>query len=363
MPRAVRSPAQITKKQTKVRMSSPGLKRVGGRVFEEFLPELRFPYGLRVYDEMRKNSGTIGGILRAIEASFRSVKWMSLPADDSPEAAFNAAFAESCRTDMKTTWNNHVSDAFTFLPFGFAAMEMWCKERKGAGGNPRSKYTDGRIGFADIALIGHDSIQEWAYDPDDPNELIGLWQLAPPAYTRVMVPRSKWLHFRTRAEKDNPEGESILRQAYYHYYNMMRLETVENISLERTGAGIPVIHLPKGATTVADHGPDSDEAAAQEIVKSVRIDEQGGIVEPDGWVFRLERPNGRVDPELFDLPIRRHRSGMLMSVLAVFLELGTARVGSFALAEQGQNFFHTAFEAYVQSYEETYNGEAIPFLM
>jgi hypothetical protein len=53
---------------------------------------------------------------------------------------------------------------------------------------------------------------------------------------------------------------------------------------------------------------------------------------------------------------------MLISVLAVFLELGSARVGSFALAKQGQGFFEIAFEGYVQAFEETYNEEVIPLL-
>jgi len=345
-----------------VRISSTGLKRLGGRIFEEFLAELRFPQGLRAYDEMRKNSGVVGGFLRAIEASFRSVRWFTVPADDSPRATAHAAFAESCRRDMRLSWASYVSDSITFLPFGFSAMEMVFKRREGRQGKPPSMFSDGMIGFDEIPLIGHDSIIDWAWDEQDVNRLSGIWQIAPPTYQRVMIPREKFMLFRTKAEKDNPEGESILRQAYYDYYSMLRLEAVESISLERTGAGIPVVTLPKGATTKADVTSGSDEEAAEELVRSVRVDEQGGVIEPEGWKFRLERPNGRVDPQLFDLAIKRHRSSMLMSVLAVFLELGTARVGSFALASQGQNFFEAAFEGYVMSFEETYNEEALPLL-
>lgn len=349
-------------KKIQARVSSTGLQRLGGRIYEEFLPELRFPQGLRAYDEMRKNSGVVGGLLRAIEASFRAVRWFTVPADDSPRAAAHAAFAESCRRDMRIPWTAYVSDAITFLPFGFAAMEMVFKVREGRRGKQPSMFKDGMIGFDEIPLIGHDSILDWAWDEVDVNRLAGLWQLAPPTYQKTMIAREKFLLFRTKAEKDNPEGESILRQAYYDYYSMLRLETVEHISLERTGAGIPVVSLPKDATTETNASGSSDEAAAEKLVRSVRVDEQGGVIEPFGWKFRLERPNGRVDPELFDLPIRRHRSGMLMSVLAVFLELGTARVGSFALAKQGQTFFEAAFEGYVNSFEDTYNDEALPLL-
>jgi len=351
-----------TAKDYRMRITTSGLKRLGGKVYEEFLPDLRFPRGLRVYDEMRKNNGVIGGFLRAIEASFRSVKWYHIPADDSPAAIANAAFAESCRKDLGRPWSAVTTDIQTFLPFGFSACEIWFKRRNGRRGDPPSLYSDNKVGIADISLIGHDSIEDWAWDEEDVNKLIGLWQVAPPKWEKVLIPREKFLLFRTRAEKDNPEGESLLRQAYYHYYAMTRLEAIETISLERTGAGIPTVKLPKGATTETELGDDSDEAAAKRLVASVRVDEQGGIVEPADWEFRFERPGGRVDPQLFDLAIRRHRSAMLMSVLGVFLELGTSRVGSFALAEQGQGFFENAFEGYVVSTEETYNDECIPLL-
>lgn len=361
MPRSKPKQRTAAAKQ-KVRISSSGLRRVGGKVYEEFLQELRFPYGLRVYDEMRKNSGVVGGFLRAVESSFRSVKWVTLPADDSPEAALRAAFHESCRSDMEMSWSDFVTNAITCLPFGFAAHEMWFKQRQGRKADPPSKYTDGRVGIAGLPLVGHDSIIDWAWDEDDPNKLVGLWQVAPPKYERIILPRDKMVLFRTHPEKDNPEGESLLRQAYYDYFSMMRLENIESISLERTGMGIPAVELPNNATSVKDAPGESDEEAAQALVARVRVDEQGGLVIPFGWKFSLIRPTGRVDPQLFDLAIRRHRTGMLISVLAVFLELGSARVGSFALAKQGQGFFEIAFEGYVQAFEETYNEEVIPLL-
>jgi hypothetical protein len=143
---------------------------------------------------------------------------------------------------------------------------------------------------------------------------------------------------------------------------MNNLEAIEGISLERTGAGIPLITLPKGATTIKDKGALSDEQAAIEIVKQVRVDEQGGIVLFDGWTFELATAGTRVDPELFDLAIKRHRSNMLISVLAAFLEFGTARVGSFALAQQSRSFFEVALEGYVSIIEEMFNKKVIPLL-
>ena len=53
-------PKEIPKTlKPKVQMSVSGPNRFGGMLFEEFLPELRFPAGIKIYNEMRKNSPII----------------------------------------------------------------------------------------------------------------------------------------------------------------------------------------------------------------------------------------------------------------------------------------------------------------
>ncbi len=348
-----------------VQISASGPARWGGKIFEEFLPELRFPQAVRVYDEMRKNSPVIGGLLRAIEAGFRSTRWQAQPAGSDPEDIRRADFLDSCLHDMQRPWPDTQADILTFLPFGFAATEMVFKYRRGRHGNPTSMYNDGKVGIKDLVLIPQGSILEWMYDLEgDPNKLLGIKQQVTMPFTPGIyreIPIEKVCLFRIRAEKDNPEGESILRQAYQSYYYMTNLQAVEAISLERTGSGIPVVHLPQGATTEKDDPVDSDEARAKELVRQVRIDEQGGIVEPDGWAFRLETSKG-LRPELFDLAIKRHRANMLMSVLAVFLELGTARVGSNAMLRGGKSFFSYAFEGWVMAVEDVFNTQCVPLL-
>ena len=52
-----------------------GLKRWGGVITEEFLPELRGRRGARIYTEMASNDGSIGAVIRATEDLIRSVGW------------------------------------------------------------------------------------------------------------------------------------------------------------------------------------------------------------------------------------------------------------------------------------------------
>lgn len=360
-----------SKVNPKIQISISGPNRVGGLIFDEFLPELRFPQGTRIYNEMRKNSPIIGGFLRAIEAAFRSTQYVAIPYDNSKVGLDRATFLNQCINDMERCWADVLSDILTFLPFGFSAMEMVYKQRRGHGGVVSSKHNDGRIGLRDLVLIPHESINEWIWDEEpggDPNKLIGLRQLAinVGSYSAsntgwVDIPIKKVMLTRVRPEKNSPEGESILRQAYRSWYFMNNLEVVEAISLERTGAGVPMIKLPEGATSIGDEGGSSDEQKARDIVSQIRADEQGGIVVPHGWEFELVTSTG-LRPELFDLAIKRHRSNILISVLALFLELGASRVGSFALASVGRSHFENAWEGWATAALDVFNETVVPML-
>ncbi len=343
------------------KLSTTGLNIWGGQILEDYLPELRGKPGIAVFNEMRKGNPIAGGFIRAIEMAFRSVTWIDIPYEMDDEGMERAAFLTSVRKDMKDPWAVHMANATTVLPFGHAPFEMTFKHRSGKKGKRPSEFDDGKIGLENLDLIAQDTIERWETLPNEA-DVIAITQRAPPTFKEIRIPIDKVINYRLRTEKDNPEGESIFRQAYRPWYFMNNLEAIEGISLERTGAGIPLIVLPKGATTIADKGNKSDEQAAIDIVKQVRADEQGGIVLFFGWEFRLARPEGRVDPDLFDLAIKRHRSNMLISVLAAFLEFGTARVGSFALAQQSRSFFEVALEGYVSIIEETFNKKLVPLL-
>src|SRR3972149_11056206 len=341
------------------RLSGSGLKIWGGMIQEDYLPELQGKRAIAIYDEMRKGNSIVGGFVRATEMAFRSVVWADVPYDGSREGLERAAFLTSVRNDMRHAWTVFTANSMTMLPFGHAPFEITFKVRSG---NPKSKFSDGKVGLLNLDLIAQDSIERWETETPSSADVIAITQRIPTTSQEIRIPMEKVVNFRLRLEKDNPEGESIFRQAYRDWYYMNNLEAIEGISLERTGAGIPYIKLPKGASTIADKGSQSDEQAAIDIVRQVRVDEQGGIVLFDGWEFGLARPEGRVDPDLFDLAIKRHRSNMLISVLATFLEFGTSRVGSFALAQQSRSFFEVALEGYVNIFEDTFNKTVVPLL-
>jgi len=81
-------------------LGSIGLSRWGGRIREEFLPELRGREGVKRFREMSENDATVGAVLFAIEQSIRRINWEVRPATDSEEDLWAAKFVEECLDDM-----------------------------------------------------------------------------------------------------------------------------------------------------------------------------------------------------------------------------------------------------------------------
>ena len=86
---------------------------------DEFLPELRGKRAIRTYRQMRDNDATIGAALYAVEQMLRDVPIKVTPADDSEQAKEEAKFVESVLEDMDHSLDDHISEALSFLTFGF----------------------------------------------------------------------------------------------------------------------------------------------------------------------------------------------------------------------------------------------------
>lgn len=107
----------------------------------------------------------------------------------------------------------------------------------------RSKYSDGLIGWAKLPIRSQETLYQWEYDEAD--NLVGMTQMPPPDFGLLTIPMSKALLFRTKVRKDNPEGRSILRNAYRSWHFKRRIQEIEGIGIERDLAGLPVIYTPE----------------------------------------------------------------------------------------------------------------------
>jgi hypothetical protein len=371
-----------------------GLTRYGGvsRVYEEFLKELQGPQGMKNYREMMDNDPIVGSIMFAVQHLCRKVSFKFKPANDSNEARKVADFVGGAIfDDMESTWADTLSEILTMLPFGWALMEFSFKRRLGQSnlnftvppqqaslvnqGAPvpafsPSRFNDGLIGFKSWSLRSQETLFMWEFD--EQSNAIVMQQMAPPDYSIRRIPLSKALLFRTQVSKNNPEGRSVLRNSWTSYYLKKNVQIFEGIGIERDLAGYPMIQIAEPDNTKGLMPPDvwneNDPKATallatlQRIVRSVRVDEQMGLVLP--WWAKFSLVNGgsrrRVDTNTI---ISRYDQRIAMSMMADFIMLGHEAVGSKALAATKISLFTSALSSFLDVAGSVIDRQAVPVLL
>ncbi len=332
-----------------------GLNRYGGWVQEELLPELQGDRWLRVCREMADQDPTVGSLMFAVRMLSRRVDWRVEPPTDDPADQEVAEFLESCLHDMSAGWEDTLSEILSMLIFGWSYFEIVYKVRGGRSDDPtrNSRFSDGRIGWRKLAARAQETRWQWEFDEE--GGLQGMWQMGPPSWQPVFLPIDKCLLFRTEVRKGNPEGVSILRNAYRPWYFKRMFENIEGIGVERDLAGLPIGRVP---AEILSESADPDQVALrqqlQRIVTQVKRDEAEGILWPSD---RDDKGNLLFDLQLLSAPgdrqfdvgaiIERKKQEIAGVVLADFLLMGHTQHGSFALVDTRRSLFATALEAWL----------------
>ena len=349
-------------------VGNSGLHAFGGRVTEESLPELKGRRKFRVYERMRRDDGVIAGILSAIDLSMRSVKWGTRAYEDKKEGSSDQdKMAEEhlyqCMHDMEHTWEDFISEQLLMLVYGWSWFEIVYKLRKGLDKSVSSRYNDGRVGLRKLASRSQETLDQW--DIDNKGTVKGWWQYAPFMGTSppVYISAKKGIHFRTKSEKNNPEGVSILRTSYRNWHFKSTLENLLAVALEKGGTGTPVLYMPESAT-----GAGADQSSleiARTILNGFKMNTNAGVVVPHGWTFEILNGAGTGTLPAYESAIQRHTMEMAFSTLSQFLLLGMGSgggSGSYAQSVGGQEFFQMALKGWVTNIEETLNKMLVPKL-
>lgn len=293
-----------------------GLKQRDGVLGEEFLPELRGATGRKIYAEMRDNDPTIGALLSAIELMLRAVEWR-VEASASDKDGLHAKWLQAQLDGMVIPWRDTVAEMCSAFVFGFALFEKVLKRNQ-----------DGTIGIERLAPRAQDSIVKWEFDGT------GMWNAAfqrlPQSGGTVRLPHDRLLLICPKYQRHNPEGRSLLRNAYTSYYHIKRLQTIEAIAIERELNGLPVVYAPSAALK-----DSSVKEKLDQIARDLKFNEQGGVVMPsDPFMSRDGNYSGTRQFEVKLLAsdgtraidagkvITRYQQDMLRAVLADFLMLG-----------------------------------------
>ena len=358
---------------------STGLKHSGGTVFEEFLTNLRGTKGARVYREMSDNDPTIGSIIYAIEKVILRLDWRveafsdkSADGETSPKDQETAEFVNECLNDMSDSWDATLTQILSMLIYGYAFHEIVYKVRGGDSKDPqrRSKFSDNKIGWRKFAIRGQETLWQWMFDEE--GGIQGLIQSDPSASINIKaIPIEKALLFRVKNDKNNPEGRSLLRNAYRSWYFKHRIEEIEAVGIERDLAGLPIAYIPPDyLSSTASADQVSFRNSIEQIVQNVKRNEQEGIVMP---LMYDESGHKMFDLSLLstggsrqfdtDKIINRYDQRIAMSVLSDFILLGHDRVGSYSLGTAKMDLWSMAVDAIANSIAEVINQYAIPRLL
>lgn len=348
-----------------------GLKRSGGQILEEFLPQLSGQRGRKVYREMADNDPIAGGALLALREIVSRLDWhIEPPENPLPEETQQATFLQECLDDMSDSWDVTLSQILSFPVYGWSYHEIVYKVRGGRAAEPthRSRFADGKIGWRKFAIRSQDTLQEWILD--ETGGIRGMIQMDPSGGGRRVVPIERALLFRTLEYKGNPEGKSMLRNAYRAWWYKKRLEEIEAVGMERDLAGMPVAFAPSAWFDSQNAQYTANLQQIRDAVTKAKRNEMDGAVFPSIFddknnrllTFELLSSGGTRQVDT-DKIIARWNNAMATSMLQDFITLGHEGVGSYALGAAKISLWQLVVESLAKSVAEVINQHAIPRLM
>lgn len=351
-------------------LGNTGLRQSGGQIAEEFIAKLRGQAGRKVYREMSDNDPIIGGILFAFEKTVTRLDW-HIEKDEAHEGEDERVeFLQGCLDDMSESWTSSLSGILSMMTYGWSYHELVYKYRRGPSDDPtqNSRYNDGKLGWRKWPVRSQESLNKW--DIDESGGLRGMVQTTEVGGT-TPVPIEKALLFRTNTARGNPEGRSLIRNAYRPHFFKKRIEEIEAVGIERDLAGLPVAFMdPTYLSSAASPAEIQVRDAVLNIVKGIKRNEMEGVVFPLAYD---QQGNKTMDLQLLssggsrqfdtDKIVARYNQQIAMSVLADFLLLGHEGVGSQALGASKIDLWMMAVEALALAIAETVNNHAIPRLL
>jgi hypothetical protein len=323
-----------------------------GMVDDDYNPDLRGTLKIKQYDEMRRSDGAVRTAMRIVKAPLLAAEWYVERGDDSEVARDAAEFVWQALNGMSRMFPQIITETLLMLDYGYYPFfkvfkpAQFTATRKGA-------HTRDVVTWKKWGPRHPMNTVKWKFD--EHGGVQGLIQnKSPDSLQEVPMRIRDLLIFTLDEEGGNPEGLSLLRSAYPHWYWRQNLYRIDAIQKERHGIGIPYVELPPNATT-------DDRKFAKLLVENLRTNEKAGFVKPFGWdVGFLEVRGQQVDA----LASAQHHGVMiLMNVLAQFVALGTQESGSRAVGNVQEDIFVKSTHYLADLVRGVINKWAIPQLV
>jgi hypothetical protein len=319
---------------------------------EDYNPKLRGIRGLQTYDQMRKSDGQVRGTLKLVKSPLLSADWYIEPFSHSQlDLDIAEAVEWALFEGMSRTWIQVLQEALLMLDYGYYIFEKVWKvvdyvpKRSGANTRPLNVWKK----FAPRPPI---SIAGWLFDDNGGIKGIKHRKLTTANGQEVVdIPIEKLLIFTNDEEANDPQGTSILRSAYPHWYIKQGLYKIDAIQKERHAIGVPRVTMPPGYST-------KDMTLAQQIGRNLRTNEKAFVVTPPGWEIEFIKLD--TSPVNVLQSVDHHNHQIANNVLASFVDLGASQSGSRAVGDVQSDIFLKALRYMGALVSGVINAFAIP---
>lgn len=365
-------------------LGTVGLQMAGGVVQEETHSALQWPACLDTYHKMGYDPA-IASADNTIKAFIRRAEY-SVGFEEKVEGGDEQiTFVKSLMDDMEGSFTDTILEMASIIMWGFSVHEKVFKYRNQKG-KYKSRYDDGKVGWAKLPIRSQRSIEKWAFDSKG-RELLYVTQnlnLFMSNYdidgvtgkkdfkdSEIKIPRGRFMHIRHNPVRNNPEGTSPLRSCYIPWMYKAKIEEYQAIGISRDLGGMPVITMPP--EYMSPDAPEDKKAFYQhciDIINNLSNNKQAGLIFPkhvddagnDLFTFKLESVNGG---KLYDTSsiINGYENKILMTFLADVLKLGQDASGSFALSDNKTNLLAIGIQSIIEEILQEFNNDLIPETM
>jgi len=350
----------------------PGMNIIGGTILDGCAKELQWPWCINTYNNMRRDA-TVSSAIQLVETMISKVKWkIEIPHDATDDMKRKKKFLEECIADLDTSLYQTIKEISSFNTYGFSVMEKVFRKRLKSNG---SYYDDGLIGIKKIVPRGQETIAKWEMDEYN-REIQGVRQWTTTKtgdvqqmeiYPGVLIPREKFMLFRTNVRKNSPIGVSPLNYCWESWKFKKALEEAEAIGVSKDMRGLPVLTIP--VQYMVDGASDSDKQTYEylkKVMRNLHREEQEGLIIPSifddagnkMFNFELAGVTGTKSFNVGDI-IDRYSNEILMSFFADVLKLGQGATGSYSLADSKTSIIATRIEAALMEIQDQLNNDLV----
>jgi len=354
-----------------------GLNIFAGVSQDELKRELNWPNNIKVYKQMTY-SPSVNSALTLYENIVGKVEWSyTAPENATEQELKQSVMINQMMKDLDgQTWREFINDALSMMVYGFSVHEKVYRRRLKSNG---SRFNDGVIGWKKLAIRNQETIEKFIFS-EDGSDVLGVKQnlsAINDQYNRysgriekiVVLPRNKFLLFRTGKHKGNPFGVSPLRDAYSSWKFLTAIEELEAIGFSKDLAGIPVLKIPPQYMS-ADASTDQKAIYAyyQNVVRNLQQNQQSGIILPQAFdpetrqpLFSLELLSNQGGGKNFDSDKIKdyYKKAILTTLFADVLILGQGGSGSFALGVVKNSMTGAAAESMLKNLADVLTNDLL----